>query len=454
MSDNENPFSPASLSPGSDQSVTVTLERPARRRPGIGPLTEALAAWLKRHPLLFGQVEMLSRWSAILCVVGLAATIATKLEWASGAGGWADLGISYTLWLWGWDVVWFCGLLALSAALDQRWNKAAFVTVPICAGFTFLSLINAFWFEGTGSQLAISVFTLGFGQGDQNLEIAVEKVGPLNVVLFALVNVGLPIVLALALGPLRRALRRLDVPRRGLALLFPLTAALTAAVFMMALPRHESPAVRSAARNVHVGMIGELWQASIETVAPGVKLVRLPVIKAQGSAKKATRDDRDVIIVLLESANFLKSSFGDPEADRSPHLKKLATLGLFASSMRAVMPHSSKSLFSVHCGAYPDMRRAVVEPADNYPSNCLPRVLGERGYATAFFQSANGAFEHRPRMIHRFGFSEYFPREMLHAERTTTINGDDLSMLAPGLEWMNSQRDAGKPFMITFFTLL
>ncbi|MCU0664590.1 MAG: sulfatase-like hydrolase/transferase [Myxococcota bacterium] len=397
---------------------------------------------------------MLTRWTAILCLVGLSATIATKIEWAQSAAGWTNLGVMYTTWLWGWDVALFCGLLAFSAVLEQKWRGAAWVTLPASIGVAFLSLINAFWLDGTGSQLALSVFTVGLGQSDQNLEIAVEKVGPLNIALFALFNAVLPIGVGALLGPLRSALRRRVVPRQRLAPLLFLGLAVAATVCMLASPRHASPAVRSAARNVHLSMLFELWQKSLETVAPGEKTVKLPVIKSRGPVAKATREHRDVVLVLLESANYLKSSFGDPEAARSPNLERLSKLGLFASSMRAVMPHSSKSLFSVHCGAFPDMRRAVVEAADNYPSNCLPRVLAGRGYATAFFQSANGAFEFRPRLIHRFGFEEYFPREMLHAERTTVINGDDFAMLEPGLEWMRKQRDLGKPFFATFFTSL
>ncbi|HUT76222.1 MAG TPA: sulfatase-like hydrolase/transferase, partial [Polyangia bacterium] len=68
--------------------------------------------------------------------------------------------------------------------------------------------------------------------------------------------------------------------------------------------------------------------------------------------------------------------------------------------------------------------------------------------------SANGSFEQRPRLVHRLGFDSFVPRELLHSERTTVINGDDFTMLDPAFEWIERQRTADRPFVLTFFTSL
>jgi hypothetical protein len=208
------------------------------------------------------------------------------------------------------------------------------------------------------------------------------------------------------------------------------------------------------ARNVQISMLSGLTRAATAAPSADLGFSWLPVVASPGDGSQRTGEDRDVIIVLLESANWARSSFGDPAADRSPNLAALARRGLLATSMRAVIPHSTKSLFALHCGTYPDMQRAIIETADNYPNRCLPRVLEERGFASAFFQSAAGAFEQRPRLVHRMGFSEFHSRETLRAERITTINGDDFALLDPGLDWMKRQREAGRPFVATFFTSL
>jgi arylsulfatase A-like enzyme len=420
----------------------------------VGRLAGRAADRLERRPLLFGQVRLLLRWSAIICLAGLAATVAAKLEWAADARRWSDLGPLRTAWLVAADAAVLLGALGLCALVERRWRWSVVATNPLAAVLSFLAAINALWIGGTGGQLAASVFTVGLGQGDQNLAVAVEAVGPLNIALFALLFVAVPLALGTAAGPLERGLRDRAVPHGAKAPLGPLALALGCAVLAVAMPRHQSPAVRSMGRNVHLNLAFGLARGALTPSSAESRSAWLPAVAEPEEEGRATREERDVIIVMLESANWARSSFGDPAAARTPNLEALARRGLLATSMRAVIPHSTKSLFAVHCGDYPDMQRAIVETADNYPSNCLPRVLGERGWASAFFQSANGGFEQRPRLVHRLGFEAFVPRELLHAERTTVINGDDFAMLEPALGWMGRQREAGRPFVATFFTSL
>ncbi len=419
-----------------------------------GRLAGAAADRLERHPMMFGSVRVVLRWSAIICLAGLAAIVTKKLGWAGDARQWSDLGPLRTVWLVGADAAILLGMMGLAALLEQRWRWAAVATIPLCAGLSFLGMINALWIECTGGQLAASVFTIGLGQGDQNLAVAVEVVEPANLVLFSLAFGALPIAAGVVTRPLWRSMRGRTVPGGWRAPAVILVLAASCAALAATMPRHQSPAVRSMGRNVHLSMASELLRDAWSSGTTGDKYAWLPVVDDPDEGTKATRKSRDVIILMLESANWAKSSFGDPEAARSPTLERLARRGLLATSMRAVVPHSTKSLFAIHCGTYPDMQRPILETADNYPCNCLPKVLGARGYASAFFQSANGSFEQRPRLVHRLGFESFVPRELLHAERTTVINGDDFAMIDPVLQWMGRQRAKDRPFITTLFTSL
>jgi phosphoglycerol transferase MdoB-like AlkP superfamily enzyme len=135
----------------------------------------------------------------------------------------------------------------------------------------------------------------------------------------------------------------------------------------------------------------------------------------------------------------------------TPYLAKLASEGLSASNMRSVLPHTSKALFSLLCGKYPAMQHEILETADNYGMYCLPSILREKGYATAFFQSGDGRFEDRPRLAERMGFGHFEALQDLSpaAQPLGYLAGDDMGLVQPVLRWARQQVE---PFFITVLT--
>ncbi len=132
-------------------------------------------------------------------------------------------------------------------------------------------------------------------------------------------------------------------------------------------------------------------------------------------------------------------------------MKLMATRGFEAKSMRAVMPHTSKSLFSALCGRYPAMQHQILESADDYPMRCLAAILGDSGYRSAFFQSADGSFEDRPRLVANMGFDEFYAFQDVAPppEPLGYLAGDDLPAVANALHWARAKTD---PFFLVVLT--
>jgi arylsulfatase A-like enzyme len=415
----------------------------------ISRFWDTSAEWIRARRGAYVPLEILLRWSCLLCLVALAITLAVKVSWSSEPanaeiGAWSKLAVCLM------DVAFFFIAVAVFVIAERRWPKLAFATVPLTLLFVAVSALNYFWLTATGDQIALSVILVGLANPASNLSVAVEEVESQTLVragLFA--GIG-----AIGWGaltwPLKRRLRSFKLRPIWLTSAIVGGIGLAALVLFLAGGRTKDPKLKAMSKNVQIALV----TASLAEISGSAPAGEKQIDQQQIFVERAEKSGLyNVVFLLLESANFARSSFGDLEANRTPFLAEIAPQGLYAANMRAVMPHSTKSLFSIHCGAYPDMRRTIIEHSEIYPRNCLPQVLQRAGYSTGFFQSAHGEFESRPRLVHNMGFEEYFGREVLHAELTTYINGDDWALLHPAIDWAVEKNRQG-PFMLTIFTSL
>ncbi len=163
----------------------------------------------------------------------------------------------------------------------------------------------------------------------------------------------------------------------------------------------------------------------------------------------------NVVVVLLESVGLKHTTLRDATIKSTPNLARLADEGLKVESMYAVIPHTTKALVSTLCGDWPEpVGDADEARPGGLPDRCLPALLRERGYRTAFFQPARGDFEDRADLVHEMGFERFRAQESLAQrtwERSNYLGIDDRAMLAPGLQWSTEDKD--RPFFATYLTL-
>lgn len=166
-------------------------------------------------------------------------------------------------------------------------------------------------------------------------------------------------------------------------------------------------------------------------------------------------EKRNVVFVFLESSRASATTPYNPELETTPFMDELSRESLFAENAYAVVPHTSKSMVSAHCGVEPPLDTDMTESEPGaIPAKCLPELLGEQGYESAFFQSATENFERRPDLIENFGYDDFYSLEDLPREGYEEVNyfgyEDDI-MLEPSREWLEEHRDG--PFMASYLTI-
>lgn len=165
----------------------------------------------------------------------------------------------------------------------------------------------------------------------------------------------------------------------------------------------------------------------------------------------------NVVQIVLESQGWQATTLGNPSLPTTPRLAEIAEDSLVAQRAYTAMPHTTKSLVGSNCGVTPPLDTSNTEAQPGgLAAKCLPTLLGEQGYATAFFQTATKNFENREKVVKGFGYQDFYSLESFPKkgfDETNTLGYEDDLMLQPSLDWAKKQADSGKPFSMEYMTL-
>ncbi len=172
-------------------------------------------------------------------------------------------------------------------------------------------------------------------------------------------------------------------------------------------------------------------------------------------AQTPQTDRRNVVMIFLESTRARSTTPYNKDLETTPFLDELAEESLVSENAYAVVPHTSKALVAANCGIAPPLatKNTESEP-DAIPARCLPDLLGQQDYRSAFFQSATEEFERRTQLVENFGYDDFFPLEDMEEEGFEEVNyfgREDNIMLEPSEQWL--KKDKGQPFLATYLTL-
>ena len=133
----------------------------------------------------------------------------------------------------------------------------------------------------------------------------------------------------------------------------------------------------------------------------------------------------------------------------TPTLRSLAGRARNVVGARAAVPHTSKALWTMLCGRWPALRPNAAEATSRIDAPCPPRLLDRAGYRTAFFQSAFGTFEERPRRCRTLVSGV---RRMGRHRRPTLgyLASDDESLMKPLEQFISAAPD--QPFAVVLLT--
>lgn len=191
-----------------------------------------------------------------------------------------------------------------------------------------------------------------------------------------------------------------------------------------------------------------------ENAAPNIQYIHQSLESQAGNRP-------NILILALESIRASATSpYNSSPGIRNltPNLDHLAQSGLLVEHAYTTVPHTSKALVGIFCGQFPRRQMEIIEAAPGgLPVPCLPKLLAQAGYQTAFFQSAWGKFESRHGLTGNMGFQQTYTQEQLPHQaykKLSFVGMDDYVMLDPAINWMKEKMKRGEPFLTGMLTVV
>ena len=419
---------------------------------GAIPQRGGSSRWRVLAPDRMAWVRMCASPSSYLLLLAVCVTATAKLRVLRDIGG-VD---AWPLW---WiasvapDAAFSAALAALFARGERRVPWLLAITVPLSLLVAAVAVINSAYLGITGEQLTWQALSLGLDRFGDVSGIVGEEAARLGwrVSAGALAVAAVPLVALAVLRRVGRSLHPVAEPGRAHAAL--LCAALAAAV-VLAAPRPRLFAVEqlgaSAVLRTYWGWLQHdpvarpdgVW---FEGYVP-VELVAPDSITALRGARPPS-----VVLLVMESTGRDVTGLAGGAA-RTPNLVDMAANGIEVTGARAVVPHTTKSLFSIHCARLPLMQLSLMETSAAIEVQCLPAILRAAGFRTGFFQSAVGVFEDRPRLVNKLGFEDFAAWEDIGGEPLGYLASDDMSLAGALARWLDRDPGRERPFFATLLT--
>ncbi|MDP2307346.1 MAG: LTA synthase family protein [Pseudomonadota bacterium] len=224
------------------------------------------------------------------------------------------------------------------------------------------------------------------------------------------------------------------------------------------------PRPRKDLRILQASLIEQLWWDGLERLGDETIPPAAEELEPIRLVRTEERPPFNIVLVLLESVGARSTSLYPPEGHpdekpvylTTPNLAALAAKGRLVRTAYSVVPHTSKALITTMCGTWPQLVSEIREAGPgSLPDRCLPKLLGELGYRSAFFQTAHEGFENRGALIHRMGFDQFRSRDTLRGpfETVNYFGIEDRAMLDPGIAWSRAAQADGQPFFAAYLTL-
>jgi len=396
--------------------------------------------WSALVPARRGWLRLVAAPSSYLLVIALVLTAAAKLRVLGELEGVSARPLWWIAICAG-DAAFYLGLAALFALGERRFPWIMAVTIPLSLLVAAVAVVNAAYLGIAGEQMTWQVMAVGLDRFGDVSGIVGEQAAQLGwgSLLTALVLVGQRLHPAAEAGARAHAAALVAAVALLVALLAPDGSA-------FALTRLRGNAVL---RTYWGWLTDDRDARSAEVWFQGYDPPEL--VDAQGLAALRAGPRPNVVVIVLESVRRDATTLAAPNAPaRTPNLALLASRGLEITGGRAVVPHTTKSVFSMLCGRLPLMQLALIEADGPLDIQCLPSALGAAGWRTGFFQSSVGAFEDRPRLVRRMGFSSFAAWEDIGGQPLGYLASDDESLAAPLAAWID--RDRGRPFFAVLLT--
>lgn len=174
------------------------------------------------------------------------------------------------------------------------------------------------------------------------------------------------------------------------------------------------------------------------------------------------RPGRNVILVLLESISgaYLPRMAARHRLDSALRMQRLDRIAGQALAYPTFISHqrrTNRGLYAALCGELPSLQRGVskmTEYARAGTRRCLPQLLADAGYRTAYLQAAPLAFMLKDQFMPKSGFDTVYGHEFFDGGYAESVWGvDDRAFFEQSLPLIESLRASEQPFFLTLLTV-
>jgi arylsulfatase A-like enzyme len=176
--------------------------------------------------------------------------------------------------------------------------------------------------------------------------------------------------------------------------------------------------------------------------------------REDGASKRsgeASDPPPNVVVVFAESVRPEDMSLYRPDGpETTPFLEELGARSAVFERAYTPITETWKAVYAGLCGVRPEFAVTTGELSNGVvPATCLPAMLREEGYATAFFKAS-----HLLTRADVFGFERQFTSDDVDEtaySRSNYLGYEDRAMLGPTRRWLQQHPD--RPLMATYVTV-
>ncbi len=407
--------------------------------------------WASLAPTRWSWVRLVATPSSYLLLIALVATMIAKAHVMRGLE-------EVEFWPGRWlaaiaaDGVVFVGLAGLFALAEHATRRAIFFTLPFSIVIAILGVVSAIQLWITGEQLSSQVLVLGLERFTDVRAMARASldVGLIRGVVLLVAIAGPP---AAAMYVLRGSGKTLHPAAGGgerARAAGPTVACALVLVLLAPMPDQLASLYRNAVVHTLWGLAtnDQSWNGGLGLFT---RYEPHDLVDDAALAKLSAAQKPNVVVIILESTRRDETTLSGPQARaKTPNLVALAARGVEVTHGRAVIPQTTKSMWSMFCGRLPILQPKLYETTSVVDVQCVPHILDAAGWRTGFLQSAIGRFEDRPRLARRLGFREFLAAEQFTDTVSGYLSTDDEALVGQLDTWLGAKQD--RPFFVTLLT--
>lgn len=187
--------------------------------------------------------------------------------------------------------------------------------------------------------------------------------------------------------------------------------------------------------------------------------LKAPLTNIPETDAQRHNQQKNVIMIVLESVRAYETGLFDPEYSITPNLDAIAKQGISLPNFYASNRQTVKAEQALLCSATDYMGEAPYAVKHGvFNGNCLPKILSENGYDTYWFHGYTKDFFNRKQYHKSIGFENIYAKEEFESDGYDSSNDigwgvPDTILFDTVFDKLEQMDQSNKPFFTEILTL-